>query len=81
MRNADNPMPKCECGYEICFAKLESGKFICLDAKAPVYMVRETGEMKYDKPVYRADRMGESFMVDHRAVCRYQIKKKPGGKK
>ena len=73
-------MPKCECGYEICFAKLESGKLICLDAKATIFMVRETGETKYGHPLYKADPMGNSFMVPHESVCRFLKIKKPGDK-
>ncbi len=65
-------MPKCECGFEIVFAQLESGKLIPLDAKAPIYMVRivEGEPSRFGQPVYRADRMGDSFMVSHFSTCR-----------
>lgn len=67
-------MPKCECGFEIVFAKLESGKLIPLDARAPVYMVRDTGEEKFGNPVYKADQLGNSFMVSHFSVCKHADK-------
>jgi len=76
-RGASRPprMPKCECGFEICFAKLESGKLVCLDAKSSVYMVRAIpGEKRFGEQAWRADLMGTSFMAVHR--CRFNTKQK-----
>lgn len=67
----------CECGFEIVFAKLESGKLICLDARSQVFMVRiiEGEPEKYGQKQYKADFMGDSFMTVHSNVCRYGDRK------